>query len=112
MKKIRIRESKVEAFMKKRGYKDIYEMKDMLLVEGYEPVIVKDKTKRDKLSLTWWWIRKVLAYIVSALYLPIYVSAYILFAVLSYVRGIVLLLMAEPERAVMCFLHPFNCNLQ
>ena len=26
MKKLRIRESKVEAFMKKRGYRDIYEM--------------------------------------------------------------------------------------
>ena len=37
MKKLRIRESKVEAFMKKRGYRDIYEMKDKLLVAGYEP---------------------------------------------------------------------------
>ena len=112
MKKLRIRESKVEAFMKKRGYRDMYEMKDMLLVEGYEPEIVPDGTWREKLAIVWWWVRKVMAIVVSALYVIPYWLFRLLFGVLSIVRGVLLFLTLEPERAARCFLFPFNPHRQ
>lgn len=112
MKKLRIRESKVEAFMKKRGYRDIYEMKDKLLVAGYEPEIVKDGTTREKLACVWWWVKKVLARIVAVLYLPIYGLAYLLFGLVSIARGILLLLMNEPERAARSVCYPLNPKKQ
>lgn len=108
MKKLRIRESKVEAFMKKRGYKDMYDMKDRLIIAGYEPEIVPDGTLREKLAIVWWWMRKVLSFVVSAIYLPIYWLAKLLFGLVSIVRGLVLFLMLEPARAARCFRFPFN----
>ena len=108
MKKLRIRESKVEAFMKKKGYKDMYDMKDRLIIAGYDPEIVPDGTWREKLAIVWWWVCKVLACVVSAIYLPIYWLAKLLFGLVSIVRGIVLFLMLEPARAARCFRFPFN----
>ena len=112
MKKLRIRESKVEAFMKKRGYKDMYDMKDRLIASGYEPEIVPDGTLREKLAVVWWWMRKVLAFVASAIYLPIYWLAKLLFGLVSIVRGIVLFLMLESARAARCFIFPFDPRRQ
>lgn len=112
MKKLRIRESKVEAFMKKRGYRDVYEMRDRLAIDGYEPEIVPDGTLREKLACVWWWVKKVMAFIIATIYLPIYYLLHLVFAVISIVRGIVLFFMIEPERAAKCFVYPFNPKKQ
>ena len=112
MKELRIRESRVETFMKKRGYKDMYEMKDRLIIEGYKPVIIPDGTWREKLACAWWWIRKVLAFVLSVIYIiPLYAFK-LAFGVVSIVRGIALFFMLEPKRAARCFIFPFNPNRQ
>ena len=112
MKKLRIRESKVEAFMKKKGYKDIYDMKDHLLALGYKPEIVPDKTFGDKLSIVWWWVKKVLAVIISVLYAVPYLVARLLFGLTSLLSGIFLFLSLEPEKAARRFMFPFNPHRQ
>lgn len=112
MRTIRVRESKIKDFMAKRGYKDAYDMKDRLLAEGYTLQVVKDKTAKDKTALVWWWIKKVMAVIMAAIFYPVYGLLRIAFAAISIVRGIVLFLMLEPERSARCFLHPFNPKLQ
>lgn len=112
MRKLRIRESKLEAFMKKRGYRDIYEMKDQLLVLGYEPVIVNDATAKECWAIVWWWVRKILSIVTSAIYfIPHYVFRFA-FGVVSIVRGVLLFLTLEPKKAARCFIFPFNPNKQ
>lgn len=112
MKKLRLRESKVEAFMKKKGYKDIYDMKDRLLVSGYELVIISDKTMRDKLAIVWWWVRKVVALVATLAYYPLYLVPWLAFAAVSIVRGVLLLFMLKPNNAARCFVYMFNPDMQ
>lgn len=111
-KKLRLRESKCEAFMKKHGWKDKYEMRDNLLAEGYEVTIVPDGTFKERMANVWWWTKKVLSRIVAVCYAPIYLIAWLLFALFSILSGIMLFLMLDPQKAAKRICFPFNANRQ
>lgn len=100
MKIKRIKATKIDAYMKKHGYKDAYEMKDKLLYKGIQLVVIPNNDKEKM-----WLYRKkrfydILSTTCACLYLPIYLLiAYAILPLFKLAYSLLLLLALAPVTA-------------